>query len=62
MAEDKDSFYGVGEDVIPTPKDQQDVSALDMVSDVVADLSDRVQDALGLQDEPHGDLGGKARH
>jgi hypothetical protein len=61
VAEPDRNFYGVGEDAIPTPKDQQDVSALDMVSEVVEELSETVQDALGLQDEPHGQTGGEAR-
>jgi hypothetical protein len=46
----------------PLAPEARGEGALDAVGEAVGELSDFVQDALGLQDEPHGDLGGKARH
>lgn len=36
---------------IPTPRDQEDVSPIDMVSDAVEEVMDNVATGLGLNDD-----------
>lgn len=45
-------FSGDMEATVPTPPDQQDVNALDMVSEAVEEMVDIVRGDLGLKDGP----------
>jgi hypothetical protein len=51
LGKQKANYYsGDMEATVPTPPDQQDVNALDMVSDVVQEAVDIFRDDIGLKD------------
>jgi hypothetical protein len=47
-----DYFSGDLEATVPTPPDQQDVNALDMVGPAVEEMMDTIRNDLGLKDKP----------
>jgi hypothetical protein len=42
---------------VPTPHDQEDVSALDMISGAVETVIEDIQDDVGLEDKPKNKKG-----
>ncbi|TJY42353.1 hypothetical protein E5161_10175 [Cohnella pontilimi] len=60
MAKPKSNYYsGDMEATVPTPPDQQDVNALDMVGEAVEEGVDTFRDDIGLKDEKMKNKGGE---